>query len=453
MERTDVVVIGAGYAGLCAGRALQRAGVGVAVLEARDRVAGRVQTERATGEMALDLGGQWIGPGHDRLAALARETGAATFPALVAGDSLFVDGADPRRFRGTLPPVAPHATAVLALALLRLDRLAARIDLERPWAAPGAERHDAMTVATWLRRNVPVAVSRRLLELALRDELSAEVGSVSLLSLLTSIRSAGGMAGQMAIEVGAQQSLFVEGADGPARSLAAELGEAVRLGAAVTAVRQDGRGVTVTGPGVELRCERVVVAMAPPLAGRIAYDPALPAQRDQLTQRMPMGSVLKMIAVYERPFWCEDGLSGEVVDLRGPVPAVFGIAHPGGAGYLCALVPARAAQRLADLGARRRRQLVLEEFRRFFGPKATRPVDWREKLWADDPWSRGGYGTILPPGVLTSVGAALREPVGRIHWAGSETATAWAGYIEGAVRSGERVADEVRQALQVLEPT
>lgn len=449
MDRVDVVVVGAGYAGLCAARALQRAGVEVAVLEARDRVGGRVQTERAGADLAVDLGGQWIGPGHDRLAALARETGAATFAAAVEGDGLLADGADPKRFHGTLPPVAPHANAVLALALLRLDRLAARIDLDRPWAARDAGRLDTTTVATWLRRNVPVAVSRRMLEIVLRDELSAEPGSVSLLSLLTAIRAAGGMRGQIAVERGAQQVLLTEGVDGPARSLAAELGGAVRLEAAVTAVHQDGHGVTVTGSGPEVRAARVVVAMAPPLAGRIAYQPALPVRRDQLTQRTPMGLVLKMIAVYDRPFWRDDGLSGEVADLRGPVPAVLGFAHPSGAGYLTALVPAHAAQRLADLEAPQRRQVVLGELGRYFGPQATRPAHWREKAWADDPWSRGAYGTFLPPGVLTSVGGALREPVGRIHWAGTETATAWAGYIEGAVRSGERVAGEVRRALQV----
>ncbi len=185
--------------------------------------------------------------------------------------------------------------------------------------------------------------------------------------------------------------------------------------------------------------------MAPPLAGRISYDPPMPAERDQLTQRMPMGSILKIIAIYERPFWRLDGLSGEAVRLDGPVPAVFDISHPGGPGHLCALVPARAAQRLAALSTPTRRDLVVRELTRFFGPDAAKPLEWKEKMWTDDPHSRGGYGAYLPPGVLTSVGSALREPVGRIHWAGTETATAWTGYIEGAIGSGQRAAGEVRR--------
>lgn len=440
MERTDVVVVGAGYAGLSAARRLRAAGRDVVVFEADDRVGGRTRTERVAGDWAVDLGGQWLAPGHTRFAALARAYGAATFSAHTEGADLLLSGAARRRYTGSVPPLPPHVTAALGIAIWRMERLSARVDLERPWGTPGADRLDATTVADWLRRAIPVPQARRLAEVLLGAELSVAAGSVSMLALLTTIRAVGGVSAGVAAESGGV--LFTEGADGPALSIAAELGDAVRLGTPVTAVQKSGDGMVVGG----VRCARVVVAVPPPLAGRIAYDPPMPADRDHLTQRMPMGSVLKVFAVYDRPFWREDGLSGQALALDGLT--AFDVSRPGGPGCLCVLVPGRAAHRLGALPTAERRATLVAWLVRGYGPEATGFVDWREKVWADDPYRRGGYAAYFPPGVLTSVGHTLRTPVGAIHWAGSETAREWAGYVEGAIRSGERAADEVLALLK-----
>lgn len=453
MDQADVVVVGAGYAGLSAARALHRDGMRVAVLEARDRVGGRVHTERTKAGSSVDLGGQWIGPGQGHMATLAREYGAATFAASTTGQGLFVDGARRQSFSGALPPAGPHVRVALAVTMARLDRLAVRVDVNCPWAAPGADWLDSMTVATWLHHNVPIGRARRLLELVISEVLATDVSSVSFLALLTYIRAAGGLRPLVAVDGGAQQDLFVDGADGPARAVAAELGDVVHLGVAVTDVHQDDQGATVSGSGVAVRSDRVVVAVPPPLAGRIRYDPPMPVVRDQLTQRMPMGSILKIIAIYDRPFWREDGLSGEALGLDSYLPAVFDVSPPASPGHLCALVPGRAAQHLASLPGPQRRDTVLAELARYFGPRAAAPQELKEKFWAEDPYSRGGYGAYFPPGVLTATGPALREPVGRIHWAGTETATAWTGYMEGAVQSGIRAAREVRQSTASAPPT
>jgi monoamine oxidase len=161
---------------------------------------------------------------------------------------------------------------------------------------------------------------------------------------------------------------------------------------------------------------------------------------------MPMGSITKLVVVHAEPFWRRDGVSGEGIGLTGPVPAAFDVPHPDGPGHLCVLVAGRAAQRLAELAPPRRRAAVLRELARWFGPAAAEPTEWWEKSWPDEPHVRGGYSAYSPPGVLTSAGPALRTPVGRIHWAGTGTATAWVGHIDGAVESGDRAAAEVTGA-------
>ncbi|MFI9403190.1 flavin monoamine oxidase family protein [Nocardia sp. NPDC052316] len=441
MDHTDVVVVGAGYAGLAAARAVRAGGRAVVVLEAAGRAGGRASTDRIAGEWAVDLGAQWISGAHTRFAALAQEYGADTYPAPSDGANLLVEGAARRPFRGARPPLPPLVLVVLAQAMWRIERLAARIDLARPWTTPGADRLDAMTAATWLRRNLPERRARHIAEVMVGEELCVDVGSVSMLALLTTIRAAGGVEAGVTAETVTR--LFVDGADGPARAIAAELGSALRLNAPVTSIRQVAEGLSVCGEFGEVRAGQVIVALPPALAGRIGYDPPLPAARDHLTQRMPMGSVLKAFAVYERPFWRDDRLTGQALNLHDPVPITFDATRPGGPGVLGALVPGRAAHRLAALSAEERRTMIVGSLVRAFGRAARDPIDWREKVWADDPYARGGYGAFFPPGVLTSIGSALRQPIGAIHWAGSETAMEWAGYIEGAIRSGERAAAEV----------
>ncbi|MFD7238167.1 flavin monoamine oxidase family protein [Streptomyces syringium] len=429
----DVVVVGAGYAGLCAARRLRRAGLEVVVLEASDRVGGRTLTSRLSGGWAVDLGGQWIAPAHTRFTDLARAYDATTFTGHAQGDNLFLSGTSRRRFPGELPPLPPHTTALLAAALRKLDRLA-----HRTLTTAQAKQLDSITIATWLRRRLPVRQARRLAEVILGAELSVDVASVSMLALVTAIRGANGV--KSGVEAETTAALFTHGADGPAQSIAAELGDAIRLNTPVTSIHDTGNAVRVAG----IRAGHAIVAVPPPLAGRIHYDPPMPAARDQLTQRMPMGSALKAFAIYDTPFWRADGLSGLALDLDGPM--TFDTSRPDGPGVLCTILTGPAAQQPTELDAAERRAAIIQSLVRGYGPHAARPVDWREKNWADDPYCRGGYNAYFPPGVLTSVGSALRTPVGRIHWAGSETATEWAGYIEGAIRSGERAADEVLQA-------
>jgi monoamine oxidase len=243
---------------------------------------------------------------------------------------------------------------------------------------------------------------------------------------------------------GAQESRLEGGSQQLALRLADRLGDTVRLGSPVGAIRQDDWGVEVTHDGGVVRAGRAIVALPPTLAGRIRYSPALPPLRDQLTQQVPMGYVIKVQIAYPEPFWRTERLSGSVFSLDDEVSVIFDNSPQDlSCGVLLGFLEGRQARSAGKLPPEERKELVLSVLATFFGPRAAEPDEYVEKDWAAEEWSRGCYGGRFGTGVWTSYGEALREPVGRIHWAGTETAEVWNGYMDGAVRSGERAAREV----------
>lgn len=440
---TDVCVVGAGLAGLAAADGLRRAGVSVVVLEARDRVGGRLETVRLAGGVPVDLGGQWLGAGQRRLAALAESLSIANIPTYTAGHNVLMLGGRRRRYSGTIPRLGPLVLADIWLAQRKLERLAARVDTRAPWDAAGATQLDAQSFATWMSRHMRTRAARSLMTIAGRTVWGAEPDELSLLHVLFYIACAGGLDALLDTEGGAQQDLLEGGAQGVALGLAQRLGDAVRLDEAVTAIEQDPDGVRVAARTVEVRARRVVVAIPPALAGRIALTPGSSA-RHQLAQRMRLGAITKCQVLYERPFWRDAGLSGEAVTDAGPVTLTFdGSPSNGSCGVLLGFVGGADARSFARASETERRALVVGCLRARFGEEATRVIDYAERQWADEPWSGGGPTSNFGPGGWTGHGRSLRAPEGRVHWAGTETATEWAGYMEGALQSAERVVAEV----------
>lgn len=446
----DVAVVGAGLAGLVAARALLRAGQEVAVLEARDRVGGRLLNQELGDGAVVEAGGQWIGPTQDRVAALARELGLQTFPTHDSGDNLIEWDGSVRRYRGTIPRLGVAMLADFGQAQMRLDRMARTVPLQAPWRARRARAWDSRTMASWLSANTLTAGARKMFGLGLQAVWAAEPEDVSLLHVLFYVRSGGGLDRLLDTEGGAQQDRVVGGTQRLALELASGMGDAVRLGAPVRRIAADpaAGAVTVVADGVEVRARRAIMAVPPTMAARVEYDPPLPARRDQLLQRMPAGSVIKCHAVYDEPFWRADGLSGQAGSDIGPARVVFDNSPPGGSpGVLLAFLEGRHARELGAWPAERRRGAVLDGLARLFGERARRPSAFFEKDWAADPWTRGCYGAFLAPGTWTAFGDALRPPVGPIHWAGAEHAVRWSGYMDGAVASGEEVARDVLATL------
>lgn len=459
----DVAVVGAGLAGLVAARGLVAAGARPLVLEARDRVGGRLLNEPIGAGKVVEVGGQWIGPTQRRIAALAAELGVETFPTHDEGRHLIEMGGKRGSFAGAFTDasltlvrdlastVSPLALADFEQARARLDRMARQVPLEAPWSAPRARRWDGETFASWVRRNTRTAAARSLMELATEAVWAAEPSDVSLLHVLFYTHSGGGFNTLIGTGGGAQQDRFHGGSQRLALLMAEQLGdERMRLSAPVRRIEHGPNGVVLhaDGPGGEVgglvvRARGAIVAIPPTLAGRVAYDPPLPARRDQLTQRMPQGTVIKTMAIYETPFWRAEGLSGQATSDVGPSRVVFDNSPPDGSpGVLLGFLEGRLAREWGARPAQERREAVLAGHARLFGERAARPERFLERVWADEEWTRGCYGCLMVPGGWTEYGGALREPVGRLHWAGAETATVWNGYMDGAVSSGERACAE-----------
>lgn len=449
-REVDVAIVGAGLAGLVAARELLAAGASVIVLEARTRVGGRVLNEDLGDGVVVEVGGQWIGPTQDRIAALARELDVDTYPTHDEGRHVIEWRGRRRYFEGTIPRINPLVLIDVQRAQSKLNRMAERVPLDRPWTAAKASEWDGQTAHTWLRRNMWTKAGRDLLQLGTEAVWAAQPEDVSLLHMLFYIHSAGSLERLLDTGGGAQQDRFVGGSQLVPNRLAARLGaDTISLGAPVRRIEHGAAGVVLHGDaGLLARARRAVVAIAPTLAGRIVYDPPLSGHRDQLTQRMPLGTVAKCMAVYDTPFWREDGLSGQGVSDVGPIKLTFDNTPSQGApGVLLGFLEGRQARELGRVSAERRRELVIGCFSRLFGPRAAKPVRYIERLWAEEEFSRGCYGCHMPTGAWTGYGEALRAPIGVLHWAGAETAQVWSGYMDGAVGSGESAAREVLAAL------
>ncbi|MEZ5380731.1 MAG: FAD-dependent oxidoreductase [Microthrixaceae bacterium] len=457
---TDVLVVGAGFAGLTAARRLADANVDVVVLEARQRVGGRTHTVQRNG-VTIDLGGQWIGPGQDRVAALAHELGVDTYPQYDEGDHVVVRADGPRRVAD--PALAFDDEELLGYIDLvgALEALSESVPADSPWEAPDAEAMDRQTLAGWVDGRSPAPAVAELFEVGVQAVFAASSTDLSLLHVAHYLACSGGWAALTDTTGGAQETRLVGGVEPLARRLADLLGDRVYTDAEVTALAWGDDGVVATigrGEGVRrLRARAAVVAVPPSVTQRLHFDPPLPPGRDQLIAHMPGGSVIKFHAVYPTPFWRAEGLSGQVIAPQAVVGATFDGTQPGpdgsapGPGIITGFFEAAHATAAGRLTQDGRRAQVVAHLTATLGPRAADPIDYVDLDWSAEPHTRGCYGAHLPPGAWTRWGPELRRAVGPIHWAGSECATRWVGYIDGAIESGETSARAVLAALREAE--
>ena len=444
MGSFDVVVIGAGLSGLVAAHEIARAGRTVAVLEARGRVGGRVWTEMR-GDQALELGGVWTGPGQDKLKALTAELGIAFVEhGAHGGDSVYLRGEE--RIVSTPDSGRRDYRAIfgdgLVRAVRRLDDMAATIAPEAPWEAPDAEEWDGQTTRTWMAANMQEDYAEAIGHVI--ESYLIPQNEMSFLHALVYARTNGGFAGLMGFDGKPHDNeVFVGGTQQIAERLAARLGDAVTLNAPARRIESDGTGVDVTGEGGGARGAFAIIALPPVLAGRLVHAPALPPLRDYLTARFPIRGRLRMAIVYPAPFWRAAGLSGAVT---GAMFSIWDGGMDGPLGMLIVQLGTAISRDLWDDPIAARQARVLAEIARCFGPEALKPREIREVYWAAEEYSRGCASACLP-GAWTTYGRALRAPVGRVHFAGTECATLFISNMDGAVQSGQDTARAVLARL------
>ncbi|UAK35251.1 FAD-dependent oxidoreductase [Nocardia asteroides] len=445
MTDVDFCVIGGGFAGLTAALRLKQAGRSVALLEARDRLGGRTFTEVRDDGSWIDRGGAWIGPGQDRVQALMTEFGVASYKQYTDGSALMVVDGKQHRYTGTIPwTMSPWAAMNLGAVFLELGHMCKSVPLEAPWAAKKADKWDQVSLAHWLENNVLSKPAHDLLETAIAGCYTSAASEVSLLFVLYQMASGGGPDFVLGVKDGAQDARPVGGMGAVYGPMAAELGDSIHLSQPVRCIHQDAEGVTVRAAQVTMRARRAIVAVPLAIADQIAYKPMLPVDRWFLHQRMPSGSIIKISVVYEEPFWRADGLSGQSAAPGSPATiTIDACTDTGRPGVLCVIVEGPIARQLGRLDDAERKSAILGALVERFGRKAGSPVDFVEQNWSVERYSGGGMLSHAPTGVLTQFGHALREPCGRIHWAGTESSAVMCGWIDGAIRSGERAASEV----------
>lgn len=446
----DVVIVGAGLSGMIAARTLLAAGLHPVVLEADERVGGRILTEDALPGVPVEVGAQWIGDTHHRMFALAAELGVETYPQFDEGETSYELGGT-----GVLREQQFHdrfadELAELEKVLRQLDELAAEVPVEAPWQAPRALEWDAITAGFWYDSQGLSPVARSLLEICTVGILAVPTAEVSFLHLLFTIQTCGVTSELFAeSEGGAQTTRFVGGTGEIPKRLAALISEHIVVNSPVQLIEHSAGEVTVTCRGGRVvRGRRVIVAISPTLAGRIMYDPPLPGVRDQLTQRMPNGSAMKAFFVYSEPFWRADGFNGQLISDIGPARMSNDTCIPGDDhGVILMFLEGDQARTYGQLPQAQRRELLTAELVRHYGSAAAHPEAYLDGEWSDRQWTRGCYNANHGPHVWTTYGPALSAPIGAIHWASTDTATYWSAYMEGAVDAGERAAQEVIAAL------
>jgi monoamine oxidase len=454
-KSVDVIVVGGGLAGLSAARAIRDAGRSTVVLEARDRVGGRT-LNRQIGNGIFDMGGQFVSPDQENVKRLVKEFGLELVPMYQDGRKIQDIAGDISQYSLPVPMPSfwkpfPFANLIALggfMAQLEIYRMG--VPMDRPWLTPKALKWDSLSVEAWRQRQlVTTAAARGILDPILRTALGVEASETSMLNLLFFMQSAGGL-------LASNKALtyrFAYGSQEMSLKLAEKLGNMVVLEAPTRVIEQGEGGVTVTTDSGVWEGRYVIVTVPVPLAGQIRFDPPLPGIREGLMQRMPMASEVKIFATYERAFWRDAGLSGQVVTDSGPLSVIYDNTTPNGQAALLGLAGGRNAHGWGLRSAAERRRAVFEQLALYFGPRALDATDYSEQDWREEEWTRGCPLAIMSPAGWMFFGPALREPAGRIHWAGSELAPRWCTFMDGAISSGEETAHNVLELLAGGQPT
>lgn len=439
----DVVVVGAGFAGLSAAEKLVSLGRSVLVLEGRDRVGGRVLTGEVAG-VSVDFGGTWVSPKHTAIRGLAERYGCTITPQFSLGKNTLWMAGRRRTYKGTIPPVSPAAVVNMAKVQMAMEKLMRAIDPVTPWNSSNAAELDAISFGQWLGQQRATAPTRALMNVISRVQWGASVDDLSMLSVLGYICGAGGFDHMLDVEGGMQQDRITETTQEIAKRVAAHLGDRVKLSTPVLGIQQHAGGVTVRTDSASITAKYAIVSAATMHRKDIEFEPALPERAVSLSKLWKLGGLSKAYLAYETPFWRKDGVSGEGLSDSGTVFITFDVGPDDGPGVLLAFCD---PVMFDGFDVQNRKQRVIWQMVDLYGPQAQNPIDYVDHCWLEEEFGAGGPNPVLPPFALTSYATALTEPYGRVEWAGTETAGESSGSMNGAVITGVQAAERVADRL------
>lgn len=437
-NKVDVVIVGAGLSGLAAALELRKSNLSFVVLEARNRPGGRVYSKQTDGNVAIDFGAQWISPKHHRMKKLISNFGFSTVSTYKKGKTIyeFNQKVSFQKF----PPITGIGYIDIYQFSQKLNRHSNQLFAKAPWESPTAYQLDQITMLQYLEKHMYTKLGKRYITLLFEEMLCSKLNDVSALDVMWCIKTAGNVH-----NIKKSEKLWIEeGAGDLMEAIASSLSGKMEYNCPVQKIAYNREGVSILTNKNCWKARRAIIAVPPNLQTQIEFEPPLPTIKSQLNERSWMPSVIKFIIFYKTPFWRKLNLTGMIYSENSVVKQAVDITpkHQK-VGVLTVLSNGSAARHLEKLSEQERRNEVLATLTRFLGNNAATPLQFHEKNWTEDEWTRGGYGIHYAPGVIINFGAALFEPVLTLHWAGSETATEWRMYMEGAVQSGERAAKEV----------
>lgn len=440
----DVVIVGAGFAGLSAAERLVSLGKSVLVVEGRDRVGGRSFSGEVAG-VKVDLGATWVSPKHTAINDLAKRMGCTTTSQFNEGKNLLWMKGCRHTYKGSVPKASLLTILDTARILKAVEKLITKIDVDAPWNTPGADQLDSISFGEWLDKKHALSGTRAMMAVISKVQWGCSPGDVSLLHALRYIRAAGSIDHMLDVEGGQQQDRITETTQEIALRLASHLGDRVIVDTPVRRISQDDNGVTVFTDTKVINAKYAIVTTAPAHRANIEFEPMLPNKAVGLTKSWHMGVLRKAFIAYEKPFWRANGLSGEGVTDTGTVFITFDVSPDNnGPGILMAFCDPRVFDRFSP---EIRRNRVIQQLNDLYGPEACNPIDYVDHCWGEESFAPGGPNPAVAPYATVTHGSALIEPHMRIYWAGTETAGEWAGTMNGAVLTGQRTAERVASLI------
>ncbi|MCX8113175.1 MAG: FAD-dependent oxidoreductase [Bacteroidia bacterium] len=438
----DVVIVGGGVSGLYAAYLLQQKGLKVQVIEGSARLGGRLQTIYTPEGHPVDLGGQWIAPQHTRLLNWIKVHRIPIHPTYTTGANLLITRNRRRRYHGSIPRLSALALLDLGWGLARLKRMARHVSPQSPWQI-SRPAWDEISLATWMRKQFYTKEARKTFAVGLSTVLGCEPEEVSLWHTLFYIQSAGSLEVLIQTQGGAQEMKFSQGAQTLVETLSSQVSWVIDE--PVRRIIWERRRVQVYTTKHHYDARVVLLAIPPALTGHIGFEPPLPPSYSQLAQHMPMGSVTKVVALYDKPFWREEGLSGHILRLEGGVRVTFDTSPADGSyGQITGFGVGPNARSLLRLSPEERQAYYEAELHSLFG---VRPQRLYYKVWAEEPLIGGCYAGYFTPGGWRYFGESMRRSLPPLYWCGTERSSTWAGYIEGAMAAAEQATEDLLQVI------